>query len=115
MNPGQKIPLSGGNGGWEYRHGTVTFHRLRATGLGASHRSQSKPKEEGGTLLDIVTRVRRVEDDLWSGRRSFTEAGALRRKAIQEAIDNGHHFHEIAAQLRIHPEDVQSYAGMPRL
>lgn len=66
-------------------------------------------------MLDLVTRVRRVEDDLWSGRRNFTEAGELRRKAIQEAIDSGHHFHEIAEQLRILPDDVAYYANAPRV
>jgi DNA-binding transcriptional MerR regulator len=66
-------------------------------------------------LLDIVARVRRVEDDLWSGRRNFNEAGTLRRRAIQEAIDNGHHFHDIADLLRIHPEDVAFYADAPRV
>jgi DNA-binding transcriptional MerR regulator len=66
-------------------------------------------------LLDLVARVRRVEDDLWSGRRNFTEAGTLRRRAIQEAIDNGHQIHEIAEQLRILPEDVEFYAVAPRV
>ena len=61
-----------------------------------------------------MTRVRRVEDDLWTGRRNFNEAGALRRKAIQEAIDSGHHYSEIAEQLRILPEDVAFYASSPR-
>lgn len=66
-------------------------------------------------MLDIVARVRRVEDDLWSGRRNFNEAGTLRRRAIQEAIDSGHHYHDIAEQLRILPEDVEFYAVAPRV